>query len=309
MGWVSVLLDEFLTWGAGVGWSAGTVRLYRWYLLRLFGWLADAGVVEPCQVSRQVVRAWAASLGGWSLATRRGACGAARSWLRWCADEGYIAAGCAAWVPVPVVRSSVQRTLSAAEVVRLLDACGVRAERGVAPGVALRVSVRNAAIVALLYDSLLRAGELCALDVADCDVGAGRLLVRRGKGGRGRVAVFGRETAALLGAWVEVRPGVAPFFVSLGGGRFGERLTARGLRVVLQRLGDRAGVPGVSPHAFRRGGAVAATLNGAPGRLVQAWAGWSSSRMLDVYTRALEGSAGALDAFAAYSPVGRALST
>lgn len=303
--------------GAGGGWSPATVRLYRWHVERFGAWLFEHGVADVGLVSRQVVRLWAASLSDWSMATRRGACTAVRSYLRWSADDGSAPAGCASWVPVPVVRSSVQRTVTPGEVVRLLDACSVLAERGLSRSVAVAVAARNAAIVALLYDSLLRASELCALDVRDVASvpgavpalgSAGVLTVRRGKGGGGRVAVFGPETARLLAAWLEVRPGgssVQAVFVSLGGSRAGSRLTARGLRIILQRLGNRAGIAGVSPHAFRRGGAVACTLNGAPGRLVQAWAGWSSSRMLDVYTRALEGSATVLEVFRIYSPVSR----
>jgi hypothetical protein len=56
----------------------------------------------------------------------------------------------------------------------------------------------------------------------------------------------------------------------LGGAPLGvsRPLCVRGLRLILGRLGERAGVEGVCPHAFRPGGAAAATLAGAPSRLV-----------------------------------------
>ena len=79
------------------------------------------------------------------------------------------------------------------------------------------------------------------------------------------------------------------------------------MRIIVRRLGDRAGLTGVSPHAFRRGGATQAVLNGAPDRLVQVWAGWTDGKMLRLYTEALEGSEDALAVHAPYSPLASAV--
>lgn len=298
------LLEEFLIDGLGRGWSAGSVRVYRWHLVRFVRWLADHQVSDPPGLTRGLLRAWSASLAAWAPSTRKGAVTAIRAFVTWLGEEELVSAELARALKLPRVPRRVQRTLLGDEVAALLVMAAVPAVRGLTAEVARVVAARNVALVALLYDSMIRAAELCALRVEDVDLGRGMCVVRRGKGGRGRLAPFGARTAGLLRDWLAVRPAGGPaLFVALGGFRPGSALTPCGLRIVLKRLGERAGVAGVSPHAFRRGGAVAATLNGAPSRLVQVWAGWSNIEMIEVYTRQLEGSAAAVAGFGGWSPV------
>ena len=49
---------------------------------------------------------------------------------------------------------------------------------------------RDEALVRLLVETGLRAGEAIALTVDDVDLTAGTVTIRRGKGGRGRIAAF-----------------------------------------------------------------------------------------------------------------------
>lgn len=306
MATINEAIEEFLLDGQGSGWSAGTVTIYRWHLARWAAWLAERGVLAVDELTRRLLREWSAGLAArWGPATRKGAITAARACVAWCIVEYKLADGdLVKALRVPSVPKAVQRTLTFDEFQALLAACDQPAEHGVSAEVARLVCARNAALVALLYDSLIRAAELCALRLADLDLDRGIVIVRNGKGGGGRRCPYGPDTCIRLQAWLGLRPvGDGPLFVALGGAEPGAALTPRGLRMILKRLGERAGVPGVSPHAFRRGGAVACTLNGAPGRLVMAWAGWSNMRMLEVYTRALDGGSEALEAYRPYSPV------
>src|SRR2546421_21755 len=52
---------------------------------------------------------------------------------------------------------------------------------------------------------LLRAGEALALTVADVDVRRGLAMVRRGKGGKGRVVPFGPETGRAVDRYLRLR--------------------------------------------------------------------------------------------------------
>jgi hypothetical protein len=63
-------------------------------------------------------------------------------------------------------------------------------------------------------------------------------------------------------------------------------------------------IPVLTPHAFRRGGAVAATLREAPSRLVQVWGGWSNIRMVELYTRAMQDDPATMEQFKRFSPLG-----
>ena len=118
-----------------------------------------------------------------------------------------------------------------------------------------------------------------------------------GKGDREAKALFGPETAALLEEWIGVRNGWLSeqglsdpdtVFVALGGLTPGKPLTTDGLRKVLLRLGEEAGVARVSPHAFRRAFATLIVVNGASTRLAQVLGRWSDVGMVERYTQALE---------------------
>jgi integrase len=86
-------------------------------------------------------------------------------------------------------------------------------------------------------------------------------------------------------------------FVGVGGSKPGQRLTTSGLRVIVRKWGDGAGLGQISPHVFRRTFATLATIGGAPSRMVQLAGRWSRIEEVERYTRALT-----LDRFYDYLP-------
>ena len=101
---------------------------------------------------------------------------------------------------MPKVPIRIQRTLTVEEVGKLIRGCEMPVKRGVRNDLAFATAVRNAAIVTLMFDSLLRASELVALEVADIDLECLTVTVRAAKNGRARVALFGPDTAVALRA-------------------------------------------------------------------------------------------------------------
>ncbi|HEX2863852.1 MAG TPA: tyrosine-type recombinase/integrase [Deinococcales bacterium] len=99
----------------------------------------------------------------------------------------------------------------------------------------------------------LRAGELCALDVADLDVALAQVTVRFGKGGKRRVVPLTRATLALARAWLDarrvlvLRGGVSEtepaLLVALDHRRAGRRLTPDGARFVAEGHYAALGLP------------------------------------------------------------------
>jgi site-specific recombinase XerD len=281
-------IAEFLTAGVQGGWSTATRDAYAWRLGRFRAWFGARSVVAVAGLSRAELRAWGAGLrADWAPATVRGSVVVVQLFLRWLVAEGWLAEDLAAALKAPSVPERVQRTLSAAEVAALLAACEILTEHGLSQAAAEAVAARNAALVALLYDTLVRAAELCRLAVQDVDLAGRRLVVRGGKGGADRVALFGPEAGRLVAAWLAVRPVSASpaLFTGIGGLTPGAPLTPSGLRLIVRRLGERAGVAGVSPHAFRRGGAAQLILAAVPTRLVQLFGGWAKIEMVELYTR------------------------
>ena len=276
-------VERYLVARRQAGVSSATLRQYEWHLRRMVAWFSDRAVMHPNDVDREAIRRWGASLyDGWSPATIKQAVCAARSFFSWLHEEGELAIDPSRALRVPHVPRRVQRAVTAEEVRAMMGGCDLCTPKG----------VRDLALLHVLVDTGLRASEVCRLMVAGLDL-EGRVLAVTIKGGNGDVAYFGHSTAARLRAWLPVRAavaalGVEALFVATGGGRPGHPLTTRGLRVVVKRIGERVGVAGVSPHAFRRGFACIATAAGAPSRLVQQAGRWSNIGMVEYYTRSLQ---------------------
>ena len=139
----------------------------------------------------------------------------------------------------------------------------------------------------LLYSSALRVGELVALDLGDVDWRGGFASVRRGKGGRGRVAPIGRTALAALEKWRTARalfakPEEEALFVS----RSGARLGARTVQTRLGAWAKAAGMPGrVSPHVLRHSCASHFLQSSGDLRATQELLGHSDIAATQIYTR------------------------
>jgi site-specific recombinase XerC len=146
---------------------------------------------------------------------------------------------------------------------------------------------RDDAILRLMLETGLRAGEVIGLAVADVDLAAGVALVRRGKGGRGRTVPFGAPTARAIDRYVRLRrqhPKAELAALWLGGN--GQTLGYNGLDKAMKVRARQAGVPGFHLHLLRHTAASRwLSAGGSEGGLM-AVAGWRSREMLDRYTRA-----------------------
>jgi len=130
-----------------------------------------------------------------------------------------------------------------------------------------RAAERDAAIVKVLADTGLRAGELCSLTLGDLDRGTGELLVM-GKGGKRRKAYLGVTARRALWRYIELdrrdAPADEPLFAPVGGHQAGTALTPNGLGQIIRGLGRAAGITGarVSPHSLRHSFAISYLRNG-----------------------------------------------
>lgn len=147
-------------------------------------------------------------------------------------------------------------------------------------------SVRNRALVALLWRCGLRISEALALTPGDLDPRRGRLVVRRGKGSKSRTVGLDAGAWALCSAWLALRPDVgraAPVFVTLDG----EAVSASYVRSMLLRKGAKIGLPGLHPHAFRHAFAAGLAREGHSMPTVQKSLGHASLATTAVYLASL----------------------
>lgn len=207
---------------------------------------------------------------------------AVRGLHRFAAAEGMAAVDVARGVKPPAPGRRLPKSLSIDEVSALLaGAGGDSASDG-------PLTLRNRALLELLYSTGSRISEAVGLDLDDIDV-RDRSVLLRGKGGKQRLVPVGRPAVAALDAYlVRGRPGLA----GRGRGTAAVFLNARGGRLsrqsawqVLQDAAERAGITAkVSPHTLRHSFATHLLDGGADVRVVQELLGHASVSTTQIYT-------------------------
>jgi len=155
------------------------------------------------------------------------------------------------------------------------------------------------AMILVLLDSGLRAGELCRLSVGDLD---GELIKVLGKGDKERWVRLSEETRTAVQAYLETRAASSPdspLFITRPGG---ERLSPSTLHKRMKRLGNAAGVK-THAHRWRHSFAASAVRNGAGVKALQHFLGHSSLETTDAYLAGFGYQDAARD-HARFSPVG-----
>ena len=160
------------------------------------------------------------------------------------------------------------------------------------------VSVRDWAILELIYATGIRVSEACSLTTSSIDSAA--LTVRvLGKGDKERTVPFGVPARDALDQWtVRARPSLAVGTDALFVGAKGGPIDPRVVRAMIHRMCARAGVRDIAPHGLRHSAATHLLQGGADLRAVQEILGHSSlattqrythvdaGRLSDVYRRA-----------------------
>ena len=280
---------DHLTIERGV--AANTLSSYRRDLRRYSKHLSDRGIHDLAKVGEDDVSEFLVAL-------RRGdpdsgtvalsAVSAARALIavrglhRFAAAEGLAELDVARAVRPPTPGRRLPKSLTIDEVLALLEGAG-----GDSPADG-PLTLRNRALLELLYSTGSRISEAVGLDVDDIDTQA-RTALLRGKGGKQRLVPVGRPAVQALDAYL-VRGrtelarrgrGTPAIFLNARGGR----LSRQSAWQVLQDAAERAGITsGVSPHMLRHSFATHLLEGGADVRVVQELLGHASVTTTQIYT-------------------------
>jgi len=244
----------FMLDGESRGFAKKTVEFYTQRLFPFLRYCDGAGAATVADLSAPLIRAYLATLqkrqkaGTLSSATVHSYARAIRTFSLFLVREELLDVSPFSKVKMPRLESKVLPALTAEEVQTVLKACECE---------------RDKAIVMLMLDAGVRAGELCALDAGDVD-NSGAVTVRMGKGAKRRETYIGARTRKQLLRYFALERGGhpapgEPLFVSQKGGK---RLTYWGLAQVVRRLRKRTGVATLAPHALRRTMAIHSLRNG-----------------------------------------------
>ena len=257
--------------------SDQTIRNYGNGVRALLRWCEDNG--HSPALDRALVQGFVAALldGGAEPATARSRQLAVRRFSAWLAEEGEIDDDPLLGLKAPRLDQKVTESLTDDELRRLIRACSGKEFR----------DRRDEAIVRLMAETGMRAGELCALTVTDVDLSRGLVTVTRGKGGKGRIAPFGPQTGRAIDRYVRTRrTHRLADTTALWLGDRGKQLAYYGLHAALKYRAELAGLTGFHPHLLRHTAASRWLAAGGSEGGLMAVAGWSSRDMLDRYTRA-----------------------
>jgi site-specific recombinase XerD len=257
--------------------SQQTVKTYTDGIKRFIAWCERTGR-EP-DLARAVVNAFVADLldDGAEAATARSRQLSLRRFSTWLAEEGELDSDPLVGLKPPKLDSKIIPELSDDQLRALIKACAGKDfwER------------RDEAIIRLMIETGARIGEVVAMEVDDIDLPAGTVIVRRGKGGKGRRVPIGPQTSRAVDRYLRLRrahrlSGTPDLWL----GDRGKTIGYSGLYDSLVRRARIAGVGDFHPHVLRHTAAGRWLQRGGSEGGLMAVAGWSRRDMIDRYTRA-----------------------
>ena len=258
------------------GASPHTLRSYDGDLRQFLAYLRTAhhgSLPVPAAVDAYVVRGFLAARAG--LGDSKSSLGrklaAIRSLFKYLAREGVVPHSPAAAVVTPKQEQHLPRVLSADDASRLMENPAAQKPR----------SLRDQALLEVLYSAGTRVAELVGLNVEDVDMDTGTATVL-GKGRKERVVLLGTKAVEALRTYVgEEGAKRGPLFRNRRGGR----LTARSVeRIVAKECQALENFPTITPHTLRHSFATHLLDGGADLRAIQELLGHASLATTQRYT-------------------------
>ncbi|HST04362.1 MAG TPA: tyrosine-type recombinase/integrase [Chloroflexia bacterium] len=209
---------------------------------------------------------------------------AIKSFFKYLTERGTLRANPAQDLVAPHVDRALPHTINAGEVDRLLH------EMYASPSTP--ETLRDRAMMQLLYATGLRVGETVALNVGDVDsAGTSVSIISRGK--TRRVPITDRTSVEALRDYLQDgRPRIAPSDDRNGDdaqalflNHRGQRLTRQGFWLILKRYAKSAGLDEISPHTLRHSFAAQKLKGGANMRDLQQILGHANISTTQVYGR------------------------
>ncbi len=260
-------LDQFLTsLTHEASYARNTVAAYRNDLSQLIKFLEpqDPPLTTWSEVTPELLNAFVSALGEMKFSKRSGELkpvapstiarkvAALKSFFSYLATRNIIPGDPALRLEAPKVAKRSPKTMTSEEVERLLAAPG----SGNAPK-----TLRDHALLELLYATGMRVSELVSLRVSDVNLVEHTVVVRSEDGGRERVVPVSNQAAAALQMYLE--RGRSYFLKgsntqeALFLNQRGQRLTRQGMWLIIKEYAARAGLNyEVTPHMLRHSFAV-----------------------------------------------------
>jgi integrase/recombinase XerC len=264
--------------------SVHTVRAYIGDLESLLAHLETLKVDQIAQLELNHLRSWLANqqIKGGARTSLSRRITSIRLFTKWAVKNNYLAKDVGTTLATPKGHRILPDVLEIDEAKTAMDSLATRASEEQSP-----LSLRDVAIVEMLYATGARVGELCGLDFNDIDYDRQTIRVL-GKGNKERTIPFGNPALRALTSWLkqgrdqiaQTHSGDAVFI-----GARGKRIDQRTVRtVVYEALSAIEGIERMGPHALRHSAATHLLEGGADLRTVQEILGHASLATTQIYT-------------------------
>lgn len=264
--------------------SVHTIRAYLGDLESLLAHLEAIGVSDISQLELVHLRSWLANQqvkgGARTTLSRRAV--SVRLFTKWAVKNKYLVKDVAATLATPKGHRILPEVLEIADANLAMESLATRAAEEETP-----MSLRDVAMVELLYATGARVAELCGLDLSDVDYDRQTIRVL-GKGNKERTIPMGNPAMKALKVWLKdgrdvIKNAQSDNAVFLGAR--GKRIDQRTVRtVVYKALEAIEGIDRMGPHALRHSAATHLLEGGADLRTVQEILGHASLATTQIYT-------------------------
>lgn len=266
------------------GYSPHTIKAYASDLSALAEYAERRNLKIVQNISLEFLRDWLyeSAQQGLSKTTLARRSASVRSFTSWLRRQGHLDSDPGSRLKSPKAEHSLPRVITGPQLEEIFAGLTERAAEGDP------VSLRDLAIVELLYASGVRVSELVGLALGHVDLD--RLTVRvMGKGSKERIVPFGVPAASALSDYltrarpilVEDKTPSQSFFLGARGGTLSTRAVYGLVASLLEPLG---GSGPAGPHALRHTAATHLLDGGADLRIVQEMLGHASMGTTQIYT-------------------------
>jgi integrase/recombinase XerC len=264
--------------------SVHTIRAYVGDLESLITHLELVGIKDISQLELAHLRSWLANQqvkgGARTTLSRRAV--SVRLFTKWAVKNKHLDKDVAATLATPKGHRALPEILEIADAKIAMDSLATRAAEEETP-----ISLRDVAMVEVLYASGARVAELCGLDLSDIDYERQTIRVL-GKGNKERTIPLGNPAMKAVKAWLKdgrdsLQNSQSENAVFLGarGKRIDQRTVRTVVYIALQAV---EGVERMGPHALRHSAATHLLEGGADLRTVQEILGHASLATTQIYT-------------------------
>jgi integrase/recombinase XerD len=257
------------------GYSENTVKAYQRDLGQFQRFAKKSA---SAKIDRQTIKDYLEYLydEGFSVSSTERKLACLKSFFKYLIREGKIDKDPTSDIKLPKKAKRLPKSLSIGETIRLISS----------PREKTHISIRDAALLEMLYATGMRASEVVSLNISDINLSVS--FVRcLGKGSKERIVPINKATLKAIKEYLEKakpkfpKKDEEPLFVD----KNGERLTRQGLWLIVKKYVKLSGVKGkTSPHTLRHSFATHLLEKGADLRSVQEMLGHSDISTTQIYT-------------------------